>query len=100
MRIVLHIDRLVLRGIDRADAAAVTSGLQHELQRRLALPGATPVIGADGDRYRVNAGSVQIARGLGAHAMGRAIAGRIVKRTKPLAGGDIAAPRPSLTRPR
>ena len=36
-RIVLHIDRLVLRGIDRADAGAVSAAIQAELQRLVAV---------------------------------------------------------------
>ena len=81
MRIVLHIDRLVLRDIDRADAADITQGLQDELKSRLTVPGTRPVAGVDGDRYRVNAGNVRITQGSDAHAMGCAIADRIIKRT-------------------
>ena len=39
-RIVLHVDELVLRGIDAADAAAFVAALQSGLATGLRLPGA------------------------------------------------------------
>lgn len=82
-RIVLHIDRLVLRGIDPADAAAVSDGLRAELQNRLENPEARAALFASGGRYRLNAGSVRIPHGQAAAATGQALAGRIVPRTAP-----------------
>ena len=78
-RIVLHIDRLVLRGIERADAASVASSIQAELQRRLAIPGAVASFTEAGDAHRIKAGTVQVAHGSGGSAMGHAIAGGIIK---------------------
>ncbi len=77
-RIVLHVDRLVLSGIDRADAQALSAGLQAELHRLLSVPGATTTMLAAGDRARVRAAPVTMAPGGGLQA-GHAIAGHIVK---------------------
>jgi hypothetical protein len=82
-RIVLHIDRLVLRGVDRADAAALSAAIQAELQRRLAGPDSARTLVSDGDRNRINAGSVRIAHGQATgQAAGRAIATRLMGRGK------------------
>lgn len=75
-RIVLHIDRLVLRGIDQADADALAQALRDELSRQLEV---CPVR-VNGDRYRLDAGSVHLAHGDDAKVLGRAIATRIVQR--------------------
>jgi len=58
-RIVLHIDKLVLRGIDRADTAAVSDGIQAELQRVLTQPGSARSIVDGGDRRRISADAVR-----------------------------------------
>lgn len=79
-RIMLHIDRLVLRGIDQADADAFTQALRDELSRQLAGAAAGPGLRASGDRYRLDAGHVYIAHNDDAQALGRAIAARIVER--------------------
>jgi len=39
-RIVIHVDRLVLSGFAPEDRAAIAAGLQQELARMLAAPGA------------------------------------------------------------
>ncbi|MDB6144113.1 MAG: hypothetical protein JWP80_3157 [Pseudomonas sp.] len=75
-RIVLHIDRLVLRGIDPADADALAQALRDELGQQLRLSGVRP----QGDRYRLDAGLVGIAHDDDADALGRALAARIVER--------------------
>lgn len=75
-RIVLHIDRLVLHGVDHADAAAVTQALRVELGMQLAkhdcvarlsaasLPCARPI-------------RVEVPRGGDGSELGRAIAAGI-----------------------
>lgn len=78
-RIVLHIDRLVLRGIDQADADVVTQALREELGRRLEGGTASAGLRACGDRYRLDAGRVHIDQNDDAQALGRAIAARIVE---------------------
>ena len=90
-RIVVHIDRLVLRGIDAGDAAAVSAGVQAgveaELQRLLAEPGAAAQLASGGHRARIRAGAVTLtANSAGGdsgqhmgHHMGEAIAGGIAR---------------------
>lgn len=78
-RVVLHIDRLVLNGVDRADAQAVSAGLQAELQRLLVDPRVAGSLVDGGNRARIQAGTVADRTGGGALRMGRAIAGGIVK---------------------
>lgn len=90
-RIVVHIDRLVLRGIDADDAAAVSAGVQAgvqaELRRLLAEPGTAAQLATGGHRARIRAGAVTLtANSTGSntdhhmgHHMGQAIAGGIVR---------------------
>ncbi|TVO67363.1 hypothetical protein [Denitromonas ohlonensis] len=82
-RLVLHIDRLVLTGIDRHDADAVAAGVQAELQRLLAQPGALGTLTGGGDRARIGAGRVAVAHGGNGYATGQAIAGGIARGVKP-----------------
>ncbi|MCZ4312663.1 hypothetical protein O4H66_04545 [Comamonadaceae bacterium G21597-S1] len=77
-RIVLHVDRLVLNGIDRTDAQALSAALQAELQRLLSVPGATTTMIAAGNQLRVRSAPVTLAPGGGMQA-GQAVAGSIVK---------------------
>ncbi|MFT3718297.1 hypothetical protein [Pseudorhodoferax sp.] len=76
-RIVLHVDRLVLRGVDAADAPAVTQALQAELQRLLAADGAA-ALAAHGGTAVLRAGRVALPAGAGAATLGRAAAVPIV----------------------
>ena len=83
-RILLHIDRLVLRGVDRADAAALSAAIQTELQHRLAERGGAQRIVAAGDRDRIKVGGVRVARGTTTgRAAGQAIATHLTGRGKP-----------------
>jgi hypothetical protein len=77
-RIVLHIDRLVLRGIGRADAAAFTAALEAELQRRVA-ESATPERLTRAPAARIDAGSIRLAAGAKPASLGRA-SGRMIAR--------------------
>lgn len=70
------IDRLVLHGVDRADAAAVQRALAAQLEAALkgAEPGAAP-----GERLRLDVAPAADPRALGAsagRALGAALAGR------------------------
>ena len=78
-RIVVYIDKLVLRDVDRNDAAAVSAGVQTELQRLLAEPGATAALTGARNRHRIKASTVQITHATSSHAMGQSIAGSILK---------------------
>jgi hypothetical protein len=82
-RIVLHAERLVLRGIERADASAVSAGLQAELRARLAGEGGAAGLTAQDGVPAVRAGTARVALGGDAGAIGRAVAASIVQRGKP-----------------
>jgi len=82
-RVVLHIDRLVLRGLGDADAAGIGAGLQGELGRLLADRGGGSRLASFGHVASLNAGKVRLAsdtksRQLGI-STGRAIAKGIAR---------------------
>lgn len=81
-RIVLHIDRLVLHGVDLADAAAVVDGLQATLRVQLAVQGIGALV-AHSATPLLKAGQVQVAQGGGGEAMGQAVGESIA------AGGSL-----------
>ena len=81
-RIMLHIDRLTLRGIGRAEAADVAAELQTELRRQLTAPGTGQAMVAAGDRYRIKAGRVKVAADGLAGTTGQAVAARIARTLK------------------
>ena len=78
-RVVLHVDRLVLRSIKRADAAAVSAGLQAELQAMLGSDGGIAALAVHDAAYAVQAGRTRVTQGADAASVGRAVAGRIVR---------------------
>jgi hypothetical protein len=89
-RIVLHIDRLVLRGVERADAAAVADALQAELHTLLA-GGGSP-LATQGSAHALQAGKVRLLHDAGAAALGRAVAMRIAGGPASPAGNKAGAP--------
>lgn len=90
-RIVLHVGRLVLRGVDRSDAEAVSDALQAELQRLLG-PGGAGILAVQGSSHALQAGPVRLAPGAGAAGLGRAAAASI-------AGAGAREPTPRRGRP-
>lgn len=76
-RIVVHIDRLVLRGVDPAAAAAVAGALQTELQALLAEPGAAASWVECGHVLALRAKPVTVPLATDGGALGRAIAGGV-----------------------
>lgn len=86
-RLILHIDRLVLHGIDRAAAPAIAEQLQAELQRRLAEPGAAERLAAGGHRARLRLGPLAPSRESGGHPsgypFGQVIAGGLLGEGEP-----------------
>lgn len=74
-RIVIHIDRLILRGIDGADAEAVSAGVSSALAEALGDPARRASLVAQGNRARVNAGKVNASTA--AESTGRAVGARI-----------------------
>lgn len=91
-RIVVSIDRLVLRGVDRGDAAALADALQSELRHILAGGGGT--LAAQGSTQALPAAQVRLPEGAGAAALGRAVAARIagVPATAAAQGGKAGRP--------
>lgn len=57
-RVVLHIDRLVLRGLTRAEAKAFRDTLGETLARQLARPGLADALRGQPHRARVRVASV------------------------------------------
>lgn len=84
-QLVLHIDRLVLRGIDPNDADALAAALQDELQRQLEAAGVLDQLaglGANTARTRIKAPPLQLASGTPPDTLGRALAGPILRGVK------------------
>lgn len=75
-RVDIRIDTLVLRGIDRTDAGAVTTAIERELQRTLAA--AAIDWGAHAHSARLDAGQVRVAPSDGA-GLGAAVARNITR---------------------
>lgn len=75
-RVLVHIDRLELRGVDAADAGAVASAMQAELGRLLGSDAGAALLTA-GDRAVLRGGRVHLAPGDHGPALGRAVAARI-----------------------
>ncbi|SFL96500.1 hypothetical protein [Variovorax sp. OV329] len=74
-RLVLHIDRLVLHGVERADAAGVADALQEQLGALLAAGGSP--LAAQGNTHALQAGRIRLPHDAGAAALGHAVATRI-----------------------
>jgi len=84
-RLVLHIDRLVLRGIDPQDAEALVSALREELQRQIEAngePDARAALRGIVGRSRIKAPPLRVARGAPPETLGRALAGPILRGVK------------------
>jgi hypothetical protein len=82
-RVVLHIDRLVLRGFEPGQRHAVAQGLQAELARQLAEPGAAQQWVSRGDVAHVAAGVVRIVPGAQPSAVGEQAARGVATRGRP-----------------
>lgn len=76
-RIVVHIDRLVLRGVDPVAAGDVAGALQAELQALLAEPGAAASWVERGHVSALRAKPVTVPSATDGGALGRAIAGGV-----------------------
>ena len=76
-RVVLHIDRLVLRGISPTEVEAVTAALQQELQRQLSIPGMAETLSRVGHQARMKIGEAHCLKS-GSEGLGQATARRIV----------------------
>lgn len=78
-RLVVHIDRLVLEGIEPGERGRFTRALRTELARRLERPGTMTGVREAGDRSEIDAGRTQSQRAGDAAGLGRAAAARIAR---------------------
>ena len=89
-RVVLHIDRLVLRGVERGDAGALAAALRSALQERLGGPAAA-ALAAHPSTALLRAQPVRLAPGGGAgnhgQVIGQSVAQSIARQLTP---GDSA----------
>lgn len=60
-RVVVHIDRLVLKGFPHQDRRALAEGLRQELGRLFAEPNAAHQLTAQGDVVRLKVNDVRVA---------------------------------------
>jgi hypothetical protein len=72
-RVVVHIDRLVLRGYRHEERHAIAAGLQEALRRVLAEPGAAARLGRAGSVSRLTLGRVPIVPGGTGSAVGEGV---------------------------
>lgn len=82
-RVVLHVDRLLLRGFARGDAAPLAAGLRAELRSLLGGHGAVAALSEHEASQVVRAGTVRVPQGGSARTVGRAVAARIVDGGRP-----------------
>lgn len=76
-RVRVSIDRLVLHGVDRADAAAVQRALSGEIAAHLGRADTSAIaVYAGGNRVRLTVGATDNAAGLG-KAAGAAVSGAL-----------------------
>lgn len=73
-RVVVHIDRLVLKGFRPQDAEDIASGLQQELARALASPDAARSVAAMASVPRLQLRGVSVERGATAQRVGERVA--------------------------
>lgn len=80
MKLVLHIDRLALRGFAQADRHAIVEGLRDALALQLAAPGAIERLAAlPATLPRLDAGAVGIAASTAPSSIGARLGGAIAK---------------------
>jgi len=82
-RVVVHVDRLVLRGFARGDVYPLAAGLRGELQALLGVHGAISAMSQHHGAHRVRAWTVRAPAGGHPRALVRAVATRIVRGGKP-----------------
>ena len=78
-RVVVHIDRLVLKGFRHEDRQAIVAGLQDELGRVFADREAVSLLRARGDVSRLQVGGVPVEQGSRPQRVGENVAKGIGK---------------------
>ena len=81
-RIVLHIDRLVLKGFRHEDRHGIAEGLQQELSRMCADSQTVRQLTDRGDMARLRVGSIQIGQNTKPQRIGSQLAQGIGRRIK------------------
>ena len=81
-RVVVHIDRLVLKGFRHEDRHAIAAGLQQELGRVFADQEAVSLLRARGDVSRLQVGGVPVEQGSRPQRVGENVAQGIGKEIK------------------
>ena len=81
--IVLHIDRLVLKGFQQEDRQRIAEGLQQELQRLLGNTEAAERLASLRNVSRIRAGSASFFQGEKPEHLGASVATVIVWRLSP-----------------
>lgn len=78
-RVIVHIDRLVLRGHHPHDRIALAESLRGEIESLLARPSTVGALVSLGDRPRLDAGAVRVVRAAKPRRIGAAIARAVVR---------------------
>jgi hypothetical protein len=78
-RVILHIDRLVLCGIDSADTNAVSAGIRAQLETLLSEPDVAETLAGRGDCYHIKGGIAHFDQAGAAGDLGLSIGKRIAK---------------------
>lgn len=78
-RVVVHIDRLVLKGFRHEDRHAIAAGLEQELGRVFADREAVLLLRARGDLSRLKVGGVPVEHGSKPQRVGESVAQGIGK---------------------
>ena len=81
-RVVVHVDRLVLKGFRHEDRQSIARGLQQELGRVFADREAVSLLSAMGDVPRLQVGGVPIGHGSKPQRVGESVAQGIGKEIK------------------
>ena len=81
-RVVVHIDRLVLKGFRPEDRHAIATGLQQELGRVFADREAVSLLRARGDVSRLQVGGVPMEHGSKPQRVGESVGRGIGKEIK------------------
>jgi len=81
-RVVLHIDRLVLKGFRQEDRHGIAEGLQQELTRLITDPQAAQQLTVNGDVSRLRVGNIHIDQNSQPQRVGSQVARSIGKGMK------------------
>lgn len=82
-RVIVHVERLVLRGFGHEERHAVAAGLERELGRLLAEPGAADRMARLGHIAHLRPSRISVAADVGSHGMGVAAARAIDRKAHP-----------------